>query len=128
VVLLSAGAALISLAPGLNALLGLGLAWGVAWAFQETVFFALAMDLADTRIAASMFAIMMAISNLGTAVGEGVATGLTDNLGFIGVFWLLAAVNLATLPVLWGLFRVAPEIATRVTRQVATTPTPSSDA
>jgi PAT family beta-lactamase induction signal transducer AmpG len=123
VVLLSAGAALISLAPGLNLLLGLGLVWGIAWAFQETVFFALAMDLADTRIAASMFAIMMAISNLGTAVGEGVATGLTDNLGFVPVFWILAGVNLVTLPVLWGLFRVAPEIATRVTPEVAATPT-----
>ncbi len=122
VVLLSAGAALISLAPGLNLLLGLGLVWGVAWAFQETVFFALAMDLADTRIAASMFAIMMAISNLGTAVGEGVATGLTDNLGFVPVFWLLAGVNLVTLPVLWALFRVAPEIVTRVTPEVAATP------
>jgi PAT family beta-lactamase induction signal transducer AmpG len=122
VVLLSAGAALIGLAPGLNVLLGLGLGWGIVWAFQETVFFALAMDLADTRIAASMFAIMMAISNLGTAVGEGVATGLTDNLGFVPVFWLLAAINLVTLPVLWGLFRVAPEIATRVTHEVATAP------
>lgn len=120
--LLSAGAVLIGLSPGLNALLGLGVIWGVAWAFQETVFFALAMDLADTRIAASMFAIMMAISNLGTAVGEGVATGLTDNLGFVPVFWLLAGINLVTLIVLWGLFRVAPEIATRMTPEAATLP------
>jgi hypothetical protein len=34
---------------------------------------ALAMDLADTRIAASMFDLMMAFSNIGAAVGEGIA-------------------------------------------------------
>ena len=110
VLLISLGAALIGLAPNTTILLALGVLWGIAWAFQETIFFALAMDLADTRIAASMFAIMMAISNFGTAIGEGVATGLTDNLPFSLVFWLLAGLNLVTLPILWGVFRAAPEM------------------
>jgi PAT family beta-lactamase induction signal transducer AmpG len=97
---------LIGAASSLNFLLAIGIVWGLIWGFQETVFVALAMGLADTRIAASMFAIMMAVSNLGTAIGEGVATGLTDDIGFTAVFWLLAAVNLVTLPLLWGLFRM----------------------
>jgi predicted MFS family arabinose efflux permease len=84
--------------------------WGIIWAFQETVFFALAMNLADTRIAASMFAIMMGISNLGAAVGDGTATALSDNLGFPGVFALLAGINLITIPVLVRLFRTHPEL------------------
>jgi PAT family beta-lactamase induction signal transducer AmpG len=115
---ISIGAALIGAASGINMLLGIGTLWGIAWGFQETVFVALAMDLADTRIAACMFAIMMALSNLGTAIGEGVATGLTDNIGFAAVFWLLAGMNVVVLPILWGLFKIAPEIATRSIRPV----------
>jgi PAT family beta-lactamase induction signal transducer AmpG len=111
VLAISIGAALIGAAPGVNATLILGVAWGIAWGFQETLFVALAMDLADARIAASMFAIMMALSNLGTAVGEGVATGLTDDIGFSAVFWLLAGLNVAVVPILWALFRFSPEIA-----------------
>ena len=83
---------------------------GSVWALHETVFFALAMDIADGRIAASMFAIMMGISNLGSAVADGAATALSDDLGFRAVFWILAAVNLLTFPVLRRLFRAAPSI------------------
>ena len=103
--LISLGALALGAAAGVPVLLALGVAWGLAWGFQETVFVALAMGLTDTRIAASMFAIMMALSNLGSAVGEGVATGLTDNLGFSPVFWLLALINLINLAILWLLFR-----------------------
>lgn len=109
-VLISVVAALIGTATGVTGVLWLGLLWGVVWAFQETLFFALAMDIADARIAASMFAIMMGISNLGSAVADGLATALSDDLGFAMVFWLLAAINLVTLPVLARLFKKAPEI------------------
>ena len=68
------------------------------------------MSLCDSRIAASMFALMMAVSNVGTAIGEGVATGLTDNIGFSAVFLLLAAANVITLPILWALFRSRPDL------------------
>ncbi|MCA9978642.1 MAG: MFS transporter, partial [Anaerolineales bacterium] len=105
VVAISIGAALLGLTKGIGLVLALGVVWGIAWGFQETIFVALAMDLSDTRIAASMFAIMMALSNLGTAVGEGIATGLTDNIGFSPVFWLLAALNIVLFPILWGLFK-----------------------
>ncbi len=110
VVLISIGAVLVGLAPGLRFLLAIAVAWGIAWGFQETVFFALAMDLTDSRIAASMFAIMMAVSNIGTAIGEGVATGLTDNIGFRAVFLLMAILNVFTFLTVWWLFTAAPEI------------------
>jgi len=103
------GAILLGIAPGVGFLLVMGLIWGIAWGFQETVFVALAMNLADLRIAASMFAIMMAISNLGTAIGEGAATALVDDLGFTNVLWLLGGVSLLTLPILWGLFKKTAE-------------------
>jgi MFS transporter, PAT family, beta-lactamase induction signal transducer AmpG len=104
-VLISLGALVIGLAPSKEVVVGLGLAWGIIWALQETVFFALAMDLADGRIAASMFAIMMGVSNLGSAVADGAATALSGSLGFRQVFVALALVNLLTLVVLGRLFR-----------------------
>lgn len=110
VLAISLGAVLIGAATGSGGVVALGLVWGIAWAFQETIFFALAMDIADARIAASMFAIMMGISNLGSALSDGAATALSDDLGFTPVFLILSAINLVTLPVLHKLFRLAPEI------------------
>lgn len=113
VLAISAGAALIGSSAVIGRLLVMGVLWGIAWGFQETLFVALAMDIADSRVAASMFAIMMALSNIGTAIGEGLATGMTDNLAFSSIFGLLAGFNLITLPILWGLFRLAPHTASR---------------
>lgn len=113
VIAISIVAGAIGLTAASGMVIALGLVWGVAWALQETVFFALAMDIADPRIAASMFAIMMGISNLGSAVADGGATALSDDFGFRAVFWGLAIINLATLPVLRWLFRAAPDIAGR---------------
>ncbi len=113
VLLISIMAALIGAATGARGVLWMGLVWGAVWAFQETLFFALAMDIADARIAASMFAIMMGISNLGSAVADGLATALSDDWGFAAVFGWLAVINLITLPVLWGLFKKAPEMVQR---------------
>ena len=98
------------LAPNAMVIVALGLLWGIIWAFQETIFFALAMDLADTRIAASMFAIMMGVSNLGAALADGAATALSDDLGFSIVFFFLAFINLLTLPILLEVFRRTPEL------------------
>jgi PAT family beta-lactamase induction signal transducer AmpG len=114
VLMISIGAVLIGAASSVNILLTLGVLWGIAWGFQETIFVALAMGLSDTRIAASMFALMMALSNIGTAIGEGVATGLTDNIGFSAVFWLLAGINLLTFPILWGFFKITPKLINRM--------------
>jgi PAT family beta-lactamase induction signal transducer AmpG len=110
VLFISVGAVLIGVASGIGFLLFMGVFWGIAWGFQETVFVALAMDLSEARIAASMFAIMMALSNLGTAVGEGLATSLTDNIGFSAVFLSLAAFNITAFFVLWLLFKKAPDL------------------
>lgn len=109
--LIMLGAAVIGLAGSVNMLLALGLIWGIAWGFQETIFVALAMKIADSRIAASMFALMMAVSNIGTAIGENIATGLTDNISFSSIFWLLAGINIFVFPIVWGLFKIAPELS-----------------
>lgn len=110
---ISVFAVLIGVAPTLGIIMGLGLLWGMAWGFMDTVGVALAMDLSDSRIAASMFAIMMALFNVGTAIGEGVATSLTDDIGFSAVFLALAGVNLIGFPLIYALFRAAPDLTRR---------------
>ena len=72
---------------------------------KNSGFPSLAMDLADIRIAASMFAIMMAVSNIGTAIVEGVATALSVKVGFQNVFIFLAGFNFINLAILFLLFR-----------------------
>lgn len=80
--------------------LGLGVVWGSAWAFQETVFVILAMRLSERSLAATAFAVLMVFSNLGTAIGEGLATTLSGSIGFKMVFVSFAIANLAVIPVL----------------------------
>ena len=74
--------------------------WGIAVGLQWTTYVTLSMGVTDTRIAASMFAILQTMSNIGIGAGEGVATALSDNLGFSGVFLLLGLANLAVIPLI----------------------------
>lgn len=74
--------------------------FGLAFGFYETVFFAISMRVTDPRIAASMFAILMAVANLGTGIGLGMSGALAETLGFRTAFVIFAALNLAVLPLL----------------------------
>lgn len=104
--MLSAAAALVGNLDDGSSMLVFALPWGMVWGFQETVFVTCAMALAAresrARIGGLTFAALMACSNTGTAITEGVATGLTDDLGFTGVFRLLALWGLLVLPWFWG--------------------------
>jgi len=109
-----------ALALSLIAILGLslipspGLAWvlvplfGLAYGLCQTVYFAVAMAFTDARIAASMFAILMAATNIGQGVGMSVAGALADGLGFRIAFVIIAALNLLALPLLPVVFRRVP--------------------
>lgn len=79
--------------------------FGMAFGYYETVYFALSMDFSNPRIAATMFAVFMAIGNLGIAVGQSLAGILVDNVGFRWTFVILAAINLAVLPMIPAIFR-----------------------
>jgi len=106
VFVISIAAALMGLSSTVPMILKLALIWGFAWGLQETVFLCLAMSLADVRIAASIFAIMMAISNIGTAIVEGVATALSAKIGFQLVFLALAGFNFINIAILILYFRI----------------------
>jgi PAT family beta-lactamase induction signal transducer AmpG len=110
-------AALGALLASLVAIAGLGLissaamAWplvlvfGLAFGYYETVYFATSMNLTDVRIAASMFAILMAVANVGIGVGFAVTGSLVDGIGYRGTFLMLAGLNLLALPLIPMIFR-----------------------
>ena len=79
--------------------------FGAAFGFYETVYFALGMDFSDPRIAATMFAVFMAVGNFGIGLGQAVAGLLVDNLGFEYTFVFFAAINLVGLTMLSVIFR-----------------------
>ena len=78
--------------------------FGLAYGYYETVYFAVAMDRTDPRIAASMFAILMAVANVGTGIGLGLSGSLVDSVGFPATFIILAVLNLAALILLPAVF------------------------
>ncbi len=95
----------IAAAQNLNTAYALLFLFGMAFGYYETVYFALSMDFSNPRIAATMFAVFMAIGNLGIAVGQPLAGVLIDNVGFRWTFIVLAAINLAVLPMISVIFR-----------------------
>ena len=87
------------------------LIFGVAFGYYETVYMAAGMDFADPRIAATMFAIIMAVGNIGIGAGQPLAGVLVDSIGFRGLFIILSLVNLATLPLVPIIFRARDRAA-----------------
>lgn len=90
---------------------GPGMAWplvalfGLAYGTQQTVYFALAMEYTTPRIAASMFAIFMAVVNVGQGAGMAVSGLLSDISNFRITFIIFAALNFLALPLLPRIFR-----------------------
>jgi PAT family beta-lactamase induction signal transducer AmpG len=84
--------------------------FGVAFGCYETVYMTLGMDFADPRIAAFMFAFVMAVGNVGIGLGQTVSGALVDAVGFRPTFGVLAAVNLLTLPAVYGVFRLRDDL------------------
>jgi PAT family beta-lactamase induction signal transducer AmpG len=79
--------------------------FGLAFGYYETLYFAVSMQTTDSRIAASMFAILMAVANLGTGIGLALSGALSDWLGgFRPVFIIFAALNMLALPLLPRIF------------------------
>ncbi len=96
----------------------LGWAWpivvlfGIAYGTYQTVYFALAMAYTEPRIAASMFSILMAVTNVGQGVGLALGGLLADKIKYPPTFILFAALNLLALPLL-------PVVFGRVSRKAA---------
>ncbi len=99
-------AAILALA-GINQLM---IAWiiialfGLCYGTYQTVYFAIAMEYTDRRIAATMFSILMAVTNIGQGVGLGLTGFFSDSFGFQTTFIIMALLNLVALPFLPMIF------------------------
>ncbi len=78
--------------------------FGLAFGYYETVYFAISMEKTDPRIAASMFAILMAIANIGTGIGMPISGILAETVGFRWTFGIIALLNLLALPFIPAIF------------------------
>ena len=76
--------------------------FGLSYGTYQTVYFAFAMHYTEKKIAASMFSIFMAVTNVGQGVGFALAGGLANipAVGFRWAFGVMAFINLAALPLL----------------------------
>lgn len=106
-------ALLISLLSGvaLAVTTGPGAAWlivalfGLAYGTYQTVYFALSMNFTDSRIAASMFSILMAVSNVAQGVGMALSGFLADTIDFRLTFVVFAVLNFVALPLIPLVFK-----------------------
>ena len=90
---------------GLSLAIGLVVFVGVAYGAYQTEYFAVAMRLVDPRIAASMYAILMAFTNVGQGIGMYLSGALTDALGFQAALLVLLGINILLLPFIQVVFK-----------------------
>ncbi|MEM9777540.1 MAG: MFS transporter, partial [Chloroflexota bacterium] len=103
----------IGFASSLSHFLILAVVWGVVAGLHWTVYATLSMGLTDLRIAGTMFALFQMMANIGIATGEGVATGLSDDIGFVRVFQIFALANIIVIPlIIFVLNRLALQMQT----------------
>lgn len=79
--------------------------FGIGYGITQTMAFALCMQNTLAVIAASMYSILMAITNIGQGVGMGVAGVLSDKFGYPLAFTIFAVLNLTALLFLPAIFK-----------------------
>lgn len=84
--------------------------FGISYGYFETVYFATSMGKTDMRIAASMFAILMAVANIGSGIGLAGGGFLSDWIGYQWTFVLFALLNLLALLLLPLIFKPNTEM------------------
>ena len=102
----TASLALIALGLTLSPVVAVAtvLIFGVCFGFHSTAYFSAAMDRSDPRIAASAFAIIMAMGNIGIGLGQPLAGILIERAGFHGMFFALSVINLVGVPLVFAIF------------------------
>ena len=79
--------------------------FGIAYGLSQAVYFALAMKYTEPAIAASMYSILMAVTNVGQGIGLGVGGALAKAAGYPLTFLLFGALMLLILPFFPVLFK-----------------------
>ncbi len=83
--------------------------FGLAYGMSQAIYFALAMKYTQPAIAASMFAILMSVTNIGQGIGLGLGGALADKTSYTVTFVVFAALMLLTLPFFPILFKKKEE-------------------
>jgi PAT family beta-lactamase induction signal transducer AmpG len=84
--------------------------FGATYGVSQAVYFALAMKYTEPSIAASMFAILMAVTNIGQGIGLALSGVLAKSAGYpltFVVFGVLMFLVLPFMPVLFKKEKVA---------------------
>ncbi len=90
---------------GLELAIGLVILYGIAYGIGQTISFAMCMRVVDSRIAASMFAILMAFTNVGQGIGLALSGALADAVGFRITLLVFAVIPFLVLPLFPTLFK-----------------------
>ena len=97
--------ALLAFAPSLPLAFITAVLFGMAYGASQAIYFALAMKYTQPSIAASMYSILMAVTNVGQGIGLGVGGALAKSLGYTPVFLLFGAAMFLVLPFFPVVFR-----------------------
>ena len=96
---------LINPAYGMPLAIAMVIFFGVAYGAYQTEYFAVAMRFVDPRVAASMYAILMAFTNVGQGIGMYLSGSLVDLINYQPTFLVLLGLNLLILIVIPLVFK-----------------------
>jgi PAT family beta-lactamase induction signal transducer AmpG len=85
--------------------------FGISYGTTQAIFFALAMKYTRPTIAASMFSILMAVTNIGQGIGLGVGGAISKGLGFPVTFIIFGGAMLLIIPFLPVIFGKRRQLA-----------------
>lgn len=92
--------------PAVVALIASGFLLCVGYSYYDTVYFCGAMRFAEPAVYASMYAIFMAVGNIGAAIGQPLAGAIAEapGLGFPAAALLAGLINLLNIPLVVRVF------------------------
>lgn len=96
---------LVAFAPNIPAAFVTAVIFGVTYGISQAVYFALAMKYTKPAIAASMYSILMAVTNLGQGIGLALSGVLAKNAGYPITFIVFAGLIFLVLPFVPTLFK-----------------------
>lgn len=102
----------LAVAPSAGIMWAVVFLFGICFGYYSTIYFALGMEYADQRIAAFMFAVIMAMGNIGISLGSALSGALVDAFSFRPTFFVFAAIHLLVLPMILVLFKMRQKAKT----------------
>lgn len=96
---------LIAIAPDILSAFVTAAAFGLAYGISQACYFALAMKYTQPSIAASMYSILMAVTNIGQGIGLALSGVLSDKFGYLAAFAVFAALIFLVIPFMPVLFK-----------------------